>query len=156
MPDPIRKRFGYGQLWPMRPACSQNRPGPYMPDPTFRIRFSSVFPKKAWIILCETDLGGLVRVWPNTSGLEANRCAGIIAPCFWQDANGPLPVSHRQARLCSSTDVPGNIVPGLGRTDPVRKQADVQESSGPLLANASQPIRIGCESDPACLLGLCC
>ena len=92
MPDPIRKRFSYGQLWPLRPACSQNRPGPYMPDPTFRIRFSSVFPKKAWIILCETDLGGLVRVWPNTSGLEANRCAGIIAPCFWQDANGPLPV----------------------------------------------------------------
>ena len=110
MPDPIRKRFGYGQLWPLRPACSQNRPGPYMPDPTFRIRFSSVFPKKAWIILCETDLGGLVRVWPNTSGLEASRCAGIIAPCFWQDANGPLPVSHRQTRLRSSTDVPGNIV----------------------------------------------
>ena len=24
MPDPIRKRFGYGQLWPLRPACSQN------------------------------------------------------------------------------------------------------------------------------------
>ena len=22
--DPIRKRFGYGQLWPLRPACSQN------------------------------------------------------------------------------------------------------------------------------------
>ena len=28
----------------------------------------------------------------------------------------------------------------------------LQESSGPLLANASQPIRTGCESDPACLL----
>ena len=34
-----------------------------------------------------------------------------------------------------------------------RKQAGVQESSGPLLANACEPIRIGCESHPACLLG---
>ena len=29
----------------------------------------------------------------------------------------------------------------------------MNESSGPLLANASQPIRTGYESDPACLLG---
>ena len=43
-------------------------------------------------------------------------------------------------------------VSGLGQTDPVRKQAIVQESSGPLLANASQPSRTGCELDPACLL----
>ena len=42
---------------------------------------------------------------------------------------------------------------GFRRTDPVRKrQAGVQESSGPLLPNASQLIRTGCESDPACLL----
>ena len=44
MQDPIRKHSGYGQLWPLRPACSQNRPGLYMADPTSRIRFSSVFP----------------------------------------------------------------------------------------------------------------
>ena len=43
---------------------------------------------------------------------------------------------------------------GFGQTDPVRKQAGVQESSGPLLANASKLIRTGCKSDPACLLGL--
>ena len=55
MPDPIRKRFGYGQVWPLRPACSQNPAGSYVPDPTSRIRFSSVFPKKAWTILCKTD-----------------------------------------------------------------------------------------------------
>ena len=42
---------------------------------------------------------------------------------------------------------------GFGQTDPVQKQAGVQESSGPLLANASQPIRTGGELDPACLLG---
>ena len=54
-----------------------------------------------------SDLDGLVRVWPNASGLEASRCAGIIWPGFWQDATGPLPVSHFQTRFRSSTD---NIV----------------------------------------------
>ena len=44
-------------------------------------------------------------------------------------------------------------VSGVAETDPIRKQAGVQQSSGPLLANASEPIRIRCESDPACLLG---
>ena len=57
-----------------------------------------------------SDLGGLVRVWPNASDLEASRCAGIIWPGFCQDATGPLPVSHFQTRFRSSTDVPDNIV----------------------------------------------
>ena len=120
MPDSIRKRFGYGQLWPLRPACSQNLAGLFMPDPTSRIRFSSVLPKKAWILLCRTersDLDGLVRIWPNASGLEANRCAGTIGPDFWQEATGPLPVSHFQTRFCSSTSVPGNTVPNQPGSD---------------------------------------
>ena len=112
-----------------------------------------------------SDLDGLVRVWPNTSGLEASWCAGIIWPGFWQDATGPLPVSHFQTRFRSSTDVPDNIVqnhPGscLVLADCVRfwpngsgPEASRQESSRPLLANASTLIRTGCESDPACLLG---
>ena len=115
-----------------------------------------------------SDLDGLVIVWPNASGLEASWCAGITWPGFWQDATSPLPVSHFQTRFRSSADVPDNIVqnqPGsdiiladcsvsaFGQTDPVRKQFGVQESSSPLLANASQPIRTGCQSDPACLLG---
>ena len=103
MPDPIRKRFGYGQLWPLRPACSRNRAGSYMPDPTSRVRFSSVFTKEDMDHIVQnrprSDLDGLVKVWPNTSGLEASRCAGIIWPGFWQDANGPLPVSHFQTRF---------------------------------------------------------
>ena len=57
-----------------------------------------------------SDLDGLVIVWPNASGLEASRCAGIIGPGFWQDATGPLPVSHFQTRFRSSTDVPDNPV----------------------------------------------
>ena len=102
-----------------------------------------------------SDLDGLVRVWLNASGLKARWCARIIRPGFWQDANGPLPVSHFQTRFHSSTDVPDNTVQnqsgsglvlavsGFGQTDPVRKQAGVQETSGPLLANASTLIRTG-------------
>ena len=113
-----------------------------------------------------SDLDGLVRVWPHVSGLEAS-CAGIIWPGFWQDANGPLPVSHFQTRFRYSRDVPDNIVqnqPGsdLVLADCVRfwPNGSGPEASQcakiilPLLAIASQPIRTGCESDPACLLGV--
>ena len=85
-----------------------------MPDPTSRIRFSSVFSKEGMDHIVQnrpgSDVDGLVRVWPNAYGLEASRCAGIIWPGFWQDATGPLPVSHFQTRFRSSTDVPDNIV----------------------------------------------
>ena len=86
-----------------------------MPDRTSRIRFSSVFPKKAWIIIIVQNRPGsyvdsLVRVWPNASGLKASRCAGIIGPGFWQNATGPLPVSHLQTRFRCSTGTPANIV----------------------------------------------
>ena len=84
-----------------------------MPDPTSHIHLGSIFPKKAWIILCKTwiwDLDRLVRVWPYASGLEASWCTGIIWPGFWQNATSPLPVSHFQTWFCSSTDIPDNIV----------------------------------------------
>ena len=57
-----------------------------------------------------SDLDGVVRVWPNTSGLEASRCAGIIGPSFWQDATGLLPIFHFQTWFHSSTDIPDNTV----------------------------------------------
>ena len=57
-----------------------------------------------------SDVEGLVRVWPNESGLEASWCAGIIWPGFWQNATGLLPVSHFQTRFLSSTHVLDNIV----------------------------------------------
>ena len=37
--------------------------------------------------------------------------AGILGPGFWQDATGPLPVSHFETRFRSSADVPDNTVP---------------------------------------------
>ena len=100
----------------------------------------------------ESDLDGLAMVWPNASGLKVSWCAGIIWPSFWQDATGPLPISHFQTRFRPSTDAPDNIVqnqPGsvLVLAECTRfwpngsspeKKANVQESPGPLLADASQ------------------
>ena len=60
----------------------------------FQLRFS----KEGVDLIVEnrpgSDLGGLVRIWPNASGLETSRCVGNIWPGFWQDATGQLPVSH--------------------------------------------------------------
>ena len=55
-------------------------------------------------------LDGLVRFWPNASGPEASRCAKTIWPSFWQNATRPLPVSHFQTWLHSSTDGLDHIV----------------------------------------------
>ena len=81
MPDLIRKRSGYGQL---RPACSQNQAGYYVLDPTSCIHSNSHFSKGGIDHSVQnqpgSNLDGLVRVWPNASGLEASWCAGIIRP----------------------------------------------------------------------------
>ena len=94
-----------------------------MAHPTSRIRFSSVFSKEGMDHIVQirpgSDLDGMVRVWPNTSGLEASRCAGIIGPGFWQDATGPLPIFPFSNLVRSSTDVPDNIVQKQRGSDPV-------------------------------------
>ena len=95
----------------MRPACSQNRARWYI---ICRIRLPAsnsvpFFQKRHAPSLQNrpgSDLDDLVRFWPNASGLEAGWCAGIIGSDFWQETTGPLPVSHFQTRLRSSTDVP--------------------------------------------------
>ena len=91
-----------------------------------------------------SDLDGLVRVWPNTSGLEASRCAGIIWPCFWQEATGPLPISHFQTRFRSSTDIPDNTA---------QKPARIRFSSGRFCHVLAKGLRSGskpmCKNHPA-------
>ena len=87
---------------------------------------------------------------------------------FWQNTKGPLPISHFQTRLCSSTDSPDHTVQNQPRSNlvladcvrvwpnvkhPVRKQTSMQEPSGLHLANTSEPIRIRWESDLTSLLG---
>ena len=144
MPGPTRTRFCCGQLWPLRPTRSQNRAGKYMPDPTSRIRFISVFPIEGVDHIVQNRPGSdLVRVWLNTSGLEASQCAGIIWPGFWQDASGPLPVSHFQTRFRSSTDVPDNTVQNQPGSDFVL--ADCvrfwPDGSGPETSRCARVIR---------------
>ena len=101
-------------------------------------------------------LDGLVRFGPNLSGLEANWCARITRPAFGRKqpagyqfltfrCNCILPQTA-QIILCKTS--PDWVwfwltVSGSGQMDPVRKQASVQKSSGPLLASASKPIQIG-------------
>ena len=95
-------------------------------------------------------LDGLVRFWPNRSGLEAS--PNHLAQ-FCEMATGLLPITHFQTQLHSSTEGPHHnycaeptqiwfwlTVLGFGQC-------------GPLLASTSEPIWIWCESDLACLLG---
>ena len=72
-----------------------------------------------------SDLDGLVRVWPNASGLEASWCARIIWPGFWQDASAPLPVSDLLTLPRSSTDDPNNIVQNQPGSDLVLADCQV-------------------------------
>ena len=64
-----------------------------------------------------SDLDGLRWIWSNTSHQGSSRCAGIIGPCFWQNAIGQLPVSRFQPRFRSFTEVPDNIVPNQPGSD---------------------------------------
>ena len=137
----------------------------------YPIQVCVLFPKEGMDHIVQyqpgSDLHGLVRVWPNASGLEASRCTGIIGPGFWQDATGPLPVSHFQTGLRSCTDGPNHVVlnqPGsdLVLDDCVRFWPN---GSGPEASRCERIIRPAsgqrfradpdriCESDPACLLG---
>ena len=90
-----------------------------------------------------SDLDGLVRVWTTASGLQASRCAGIIGPGFWQDATRPLPVSHIQTQLRSSTDVLDHIVQNQPGSDLVL--ADCvrfwPNGSGPVASRSARIIR---------------
>ena len=84
MPDPEA-------IW-LWPACGQNWAWCYMPDPTSHIRFSSVFPKKALIILCKTDPD---LIWMAQRGfgqtlVSRNHWAHFLAGCNWLAASFPL------------------------------------------------------------------
>ena len=171
MPAPIWKHFGYSQLWLLWPACGLNRAGLYMPDRTSRIWFSSIFPKKAGIILCKTNLD---LIWVAWSGFGQTHLVWKKASV--QESPGPVSGRMKMARYQFPTFTLGCVLPqtfqiilyktsvdpiwfwqtvsGLGWMDPVRKQASVQDSSGLFLANAFKRIQIRCESDPACLRGI--
>ena len=174
MPHPIRKRFGYGLLWPLQPVCSQNQPGSYnlcqirlpasVSVPFFPRRHGSYCAKPTRIRSGWPGQGLAKRIWSGSKPVCRNHLARFLAgrnrPATSFPATFKLgSVLPQTSRIILYKPSPDPIeflliVSGFDQTDPVRKQAGVQESSGPLLANASQPIRTGCESDLAHLRGL--
>ena len=50
-------------LRPVMAVTAGVQPESYMPDPTSRIRFGSVLPKKAWVILCKTVPVLICKTW---------------------------------------------------------------------------------------------
>ena len=114
MLDPIRKHFGYGQLWPLRPVCSLDQARSYLPDLTSHILFSSIFPKETWIILYKADPD---LIWVALSGFGKTHL--VWKQVGVQEPSGPVSgrtqlaryqFSHFQTRFRSSTDGPAHSV----------------------------------------------
>ena len=163
MLDPIRKRFGYGHLWPLRPVFSQNRAGSYnyaefdFPHP-IRFRSSKEGLDHNFIVQnrAGSDLDGLFRVLPNASGPEASRCARIIGPGSGRTQPASFQFLHFQTWLRSFTDGPDHIVQNQLGSDLVLVDCQVlakrnRSGSKPVckdrparfwLCDASEPIRI--------------
>ena len=115
-----------------------------------------------------SSLDGMFRFWPNTSGPEASWCARIVAP-----SSGRTEPTRYQFPLSDSVVFfhrwPGSYLLlcktslGLIRFGWLCQVLAKRIQSGskpvcknhlsPVQANASEPIKIKCESDLACLLG---
>ena len=81
-----------------------------MPDPTSRIRFSSVFPKKAWIILCKTDPDPIWMAWSGFGQTHlVQKQAGV------QESSGPASGRTQPARYRFPTFRFGSVLPQTAR-----------------------------------------
>ena len=82
MPDPIWKHFGFSQLWPLWPACSQNWAGAYIPDLTKIVRRPGSYSAKLAQIQSGWPGQVLARcIWSESEPMCKNRQAW-----FWQNA----------------------------------------------------------------------
>jgi len=153
----------------LRPTCSRNQAGLYMPDPTSRIQFGSVFFQRRPGSNCAKPTR-ILSGWPgqfgaNTFCPQASRCTRIsrLGSGRTQPARCQVTIFRlgcvlpQMARIILCSTRPdhtvqyqtGSYISSLwlcqvfGQTDPVRSQVGVQESSGPLPANVSEPSRIG-------------
>ena len=134
-----------------------------MPDPTSRIRFDSVLLKKARVILRTTGPDPIWMAWSGcgqTHLVQKQACVQKSSGLVLSERDRPatsFPLSHsaaffhnRPGSYCATSArirSGSGCLSGLGQTDPVRKQAGMQESPGPFLAIAFEPIRNGRESD---------
>ena len=118
------------------------------------------FPKKTWVILCRTDPDPIWMAWSGFGQMHL-----VWKQANVQESSGPVSGRTQPARyrfpsfrlgcvlpqtawiiLCKTSPDPIGfwliLCQVLAKTDPVREQAGVQGSSGPLLANAFKLIRI--------------
>ena len=158
---PIKHAGSNSEAFWLRPTCSRNQAGLYMPDPTSRIQFGSVFFQRKPGSNCAKPTrirsGWPLQVWGKHIVFTSKPVYNNHQAWFWQNATGPLPVSHFQTRLRFSTDGPDYVVQnqagsdlvladcvrfGPNRSGPeVSQYASMLESSGHL-ANATKPIWI--------------
>ena len=96
MPDLIQKHFGYSQLWPLWPVCSQNQARSYyMPDPTFHIQLVLFLQRRPWSYCAKSaqirsGRPGQVlakHIWFGSNPVCKNHSAQ-----FWQNMTGTLPL----------------------------------------------------------------
>ena len=153
----------------LQPAWSQNWAGSYMLDTASCIWFSSVLPKKACVIVFKTSPDLIWMAWSSfgqmhmvqkqagvqeSSGLGMAECKRPTTSLYFQTQ---LPSFHwLPASQCAK---PAQIWFGSGWLCRVwdkwiRSSPEARIISGLCLANASEPIQIRCELDPACLLGM--
>ena len=78
------------------------------------------------------------RIWSESKLVFRNHRAG-----FWQDATGPLPVSHFQTRFRSFTNVPDNIIQNQPESDLVLADCQVLAKR---IRSGSKPM---CKNHPA-------
>ena len=139
MLDLTRKHFGYSQLWP---AHFQNQAESYKPDPPSCIWFGFILPQKAWTIQCKTNTDPIWMAWPSFGPMHmaqkqesSDLVSGRMQPARYQfptfRLGSVLPQTSRTILCKTSPDLIWFwlIVSGFGQTDPVRKQAGVQEPS---------------------------
>ena len=87
----------------------QNRAGSHMPDSTYRIRFSSVFPK-AWIILRKTDPDPMWMAW---SGFDQTHLVWKQAGV--QESSGPVLAGRNRPATSFPTFRLGSVLPQTSR-----------------------------------------
>ena len=138
----------------------------YLPKPTPRIRFGSVLPKKARIALCKT---GADPTWMACSGFGLTYL--VRKQVGEQESSAPVLVERNRLATSFPTFRLGCTLPQTPRIllcktnpDPILfwltvrlwpngsgpKAGRCARIIGPASGQASELVRIGCESDPAC------
>ena len=165
---PIKHAGSNSEAFWLRPTCSRNQAGLYMPDPTSRIQFGSVFFQRRPGSNCAKPTrirsGWPLQVWGKHIVFTSKPVYKNHQAWFWQKATGPLPVSHFQTRLRSSTDGPDHTVQYQPGSDLVLSDCQIlakriRSGGKPVYKNhqarfwPTLPSRA--VSDPACVLGIC-